>query len=751
MADKESPRGSAPSLDRQQAALDKLRQAFECHMRGMLPEAERLYLDALTESPELADALHLLGVLNAQRGDYQSAADLISRAIRFNPNDTNAHFNLGNVLRESNRFEEAIASYDRALVLAPNHIGVLLNRGLAFEHLRAFEGALASYDQAAAVDPTHAGVRYNRGNVLRDLGRLDDALASYDQALALDGGQVYALNNRANILMRLRRPGEALRDYDAAIAAGLGDANTHCNRGKALFELRLFDQALAAYERAIALDPVLAIAHQGRGNVSFELGRYDLAFRSYDAAYSIAPSLDYLEGCRLHTKMQLCDWRNLPEELAHLVSHVNQGKRATEPFWLLPTYASEAEQLLCARIFVADRHPPSPKPIWRGEKYDHRKIRVGYVSGEFRAQAVAYATADLFECHDRSKFEVHAFATGSNDGSPIRKRLEAAFDVFADVSGHSHREIADLIRAREIDILVNLNGHFGVDCTTVFAMRPSPIQVNYLGYPGTMGADYIDYLMADETVIPLDHRHHYSENIVYLPDCYQPTDRKRSIGVRTFTRSELGLPEKAFVFCCFNANHKLMPETFDMWMSILSRVEESVLWLGGSHPETRSNLKREAAARGVASDRIVFTEFMHNWSDHLARQCVADLFLDSLPHNAHTTAADALWQGVPVVTRLGSTFPGRVGASLLKALGLPELITHSAGDYEALALRLARDPALLAGIRAKLARNRITHPLFDTPRLARNIETAYRLMWERCQRDESPQSFAVEEERNAIS
>ena len=541
----------------------------------------------------------------------------------------------------------------------------------------------------------------------------------------------------------MRRFDRALADYDRATALNPADPERHYNRGNVLIRMGRGPEALAAYEQALALSPDFAAARQAHGSASFALGDYERAFLDYDAAFRLDPDRDYLEGYRLHAKMHICDWTALSEEMGDLVVHVREGKRATEPFMLLPVWSSAEDQLRCALTYAADRYPPNPSAVWKGEKYRHDKIRLAYMSGEFREQATSYLTADLFECHDRTAFTLYGIATGASDGSPMRKRLEKGFDVFVDMTAQSDYELAAFIHRSEIDILVNLNGYFGLDRTGVFAMRPAPVQVNYLGYPGTMGTPYMDYIVADSHVIPDNERAYYSEAVCYLPDTYQANDRKKPISGRIFSRAECALPEAGVVFCCFNNNHKLLPELFDVWMRLLARVDGSVLWLLEGNAAVRRNLMAESEKRGISSERLVFAPMLP-LSDHLARERLADIFLDTLPHNAHTTASDALWCGVPVVTCLGNSFAGRVAASLLNAVGLPELITTSLEDYEALALKLARDLALLDALKAKLARNRDRFPLFDTPRFTRYIEEGYRIMWERSERGLPPASFAVE-------
>ena len=652
----------------------RLRQAFLLHQQGRLEEADALYRDVLARDPGNAEALHLFGVLRAQRQEFPAAVDLISRSVALNPNNATAHYNLGNVLRDLSRLDEAVASYDRALALEPSKVEAWANRAGTLLDLNEPEKALTSCNCGLAIDPAHAAALINRANALRNLHRHDEALAAYDRVLMYYPDSADALN--------------------------------------------------------------------GRGSILQDQGRQQEAFVAYDKAFSLDTTIPYLEGWRLHAKMHICDWSNFDRDIARVLANVDEGRLAVTPYVLLAVDSSPARQLAAARVFAKDKFPPKA-PLWRGERYHHEKIRVAYVSGEFREQATSYLTADLFETHDKGRFEIHGIATGHNDKSPMRKRIEAAFDVFLDAATLSDSALSGLIREREIDILVNLNGYFGVERTNVFACRPAPIQVNYLGYPGTMGSPYMDYIVADETIIPAGEENHYSERVIRLPGCYQPNDRRRSIGARSFTRAECGLPEGGFVFCCFNNNFKITPDMFDIWCRLLSGNKGSVLWLLEVNDAVRRNLINEAGRRGIRPDRIVFAPVLP-LDQHLSRVRLADLFLDTVPHNAHTTASDALWCGVPVLTCLGSTFAGRVAASLLNAVGLAELITISREHYETLAHKIATDATRHAALKARLAENRTKAPLFDTTRYARSLEAAYRTMWERQQRSEAPVNFAVE-------
>jgi len=464
----------------------------------------------------------------------------------------------------------------------------------------------------------------------------------------------------------------------------------------------------------------------------------------YRRAVELDPDIDYLEGLFLHAKMHICDWTHFEEDCGRLEAGVANARAVAYPFHLLAWCASPAVQHACARFYVADKYPQFPVPIWGGERYAHRRIRVAYLSADYGDHPVMILAAGLFERHDRTRFETTAVSFGLDKPNRLRERLRAPFDRFVDAHHMSDEEVAKLLRDLEIDIAVDLNGFTDGARPNVFTRRAVPVQVNYLGYAGTLGRDDCDYIVADRFVVPEESRAHYTEKVVYLPDSFLVNDSGRAISARTPSRAEAGLPERGFVFCCFNNSFKITPDVFDAWMRLLGEVDGSVLWLSQAKSSSPNNLRREAEKRGVAADRLVFASGVPRNEDHLARLCHADLFLDTTPYNAHATACDALWVGVPVLTCSGASFASRVAGSLLGAVGLPELITGTLADYEALALKIARDPALLASLRQKLARNRDNHPLFDTERFTRHIEAAYTVMWERAQRGEPPQSFAVE-------
>ncbi|HUI97529.1 MAG TPA: tetratricopeptide repeat protein [Xanthobacteraceae bacterium] len=718
-------------------------QAVASHQAGRLAEAERLYAQVLAAQPHQFDALHLLGLVHYQRGDGAEAVRLIDRAIAAKPDVSAAHNSRAAALNGLKRFTEAVASCDRAIALDPTNAEALSNRGLALVELERFDDALASCERAVALRPDLPEAFNNRGNALKELERFEEALASYSQAIALRPDYADGFNNCANALIGLKRFAEALDCCQRAIALRQDLAEAYYNRGIALHELKRHEEALASYDQALALRPDYPEALVNRGTALTDLKRCEAARDSYARALGLAPEHEYLAGMHLFAKMRICDWTDFDRDCAHLARAVAGGTATALPFHLLPWSADPAVQLACAGRFVASRHPPAPAPLWRGERYAHERIRVAYLSADLRDHPVSLLAAGLFEQHDRSRFEVTAISHGPDAPSPMRARLTAAFDRFIDAEALSDADVAQRLRELEIDIAVDLNGFTEGLRPDVLARRPVPVQVNYLGYAGTMGGRYWDYILADRFVVPDDCRRFYAEQVVALPHAFMVTDAGRKISDPAPTRAQAGLPESGFVFCCFNNSYKITPDVFDVWMRLLGKIEGSVLWLAAADASATDNLRREAQARGIAPDRLIFAPKVPLNEDHLARLGLADLFLDTRCYNAHATAADALWVGLPVLACAGASFASRVAGSLLAAVGLPELITYSLADYEALALRLAGDRMRLAALRQALARNRLTHPLFDTGRFVRDLEAAYTVMWERTQRGEPPAAFAV--------
>jgi protein O-GlcNAc transferase len=717
-----------------------LRTALHFHKMGQFDKAANIYREILVHNPGNYDALHYLGLLEAQQDHFERASPLLARALELQPANKQVRANYATTLVKAGHNDSAIQTCDEGLRLEPTNVYLLYLSAIALFKSRRLPESLRRFNQLLTIQPDHVIAINERGSVLAEMKEYEQALAAFQKAVTLNPKFADAHLNLGNLFGKLEQRQEAKASFEKALELNPKLARAWSGLGNILRKRRAFDEALAAFAKALALESDLVEAWFGRGNVYTDLKQHDNAFAAYDRAFTLSSHLDYAEGARLHAKMHLCDWGKIEADFLHILSAVRHHKSASSPFFLLSTPASSADQLQCAKTYVADQG--SFPALWRGEIYAHDRIRLAYLSADFHDHAVMYLIAGLFEQHDKSRFEVSAISFGPDSSSEIRRRITDAVEHFIDVRDKTDQQIAKLLRELEIDIAIDLMGLTQNARLGVFARRPAPVQVNYLGYPGTLGAEYNDYIIGDSTVTPPEHFKYYSEQVVSLPDSYQVNDGARPIAQRAPSRTECGLPDTAFVYCCFNNLYKILPNIFDVWMRLLRARENSVLWLIEGHPTACINLRREAEKRGVSAERLIFARQMP-LSEHLARHRHADLFLDTLPYNAHTTASDALWAGVPVLTCVGTTFAGRVAASLLKSIGLNELITYSLGEYEILALKLARDSSLLGSINGQLARNKSTHPLFNTKRFARHIEKAYLGMWERHQRREPPEAFTV--------
>ena len=697
-----------PAPKQDQSIVSLFQQGLSFHQKGQLSQAKAAYEQVLEKQPKNFDALHLLGVIFLQSGSENFGLNLFDKAVAIEPDNAIAFYNRGIALQNLRRLEESLASYDRSLAIKPGYPGALFNRGNVLRGLNRLEESIESYEKTLQIKPDHLKALLNRGAALEDLKRLDDALASYDKAIALKPDYADAFNNR----------------------------------GAALEDLNRLDDALASYDKAIALKPDYADAFNNRGNTLKDIKRLDDALASYDKAIALKPDCEFLQGTKLHTQMQICDWSDLKNQLNGLEASIAKGLKVTPPLPMLGLSDRPEIQLKASRIYANGKYlEPSVQGEFKTQTAS-RKIRIGYYSADFHNHATSFLMAELFEAHDSQKFELYGFSFGPDKQDEMRNRVAISFNLFFDVTKKSDLEVAQMSRDLGIDIAVDLKGFTQYSRTGIFAEHCAPVQVNYLGYPGTLAAPYFDYIVADKTLIPQENQQYYSEKIIYLPHSYQVNDSKRKISERVFTRQELGLPESGFVFCCFNNNYKILPATFDVWMRLLKTVDLSVLWLFEGNPTAAKNLRKEAEIRGVDSARLVFAPRM-KLEEHLARHRFADLFIDTLPCNAHTTASDALWAGLPVLTQMGQSFAARVAASLLNAMDLPELITKTQEEYEARAIELANDPLQLTEIKKKLERKRETSPLFDGQLFARHIEAAYAEIHRRHLNGEMPEHIEV--------
>jgi protein O-GlcNAc transferase len=678
--------------------MTDLRRAMTLWQSGRRLEAEREIERLLAESPDSTLALKSLAEIYAASGRTAQSIDLWREAARRFPGDAGILRQLAQALLAQDSLAEAIESLRAAIAIEPDHARACSNLGLAL--LRAGEPAQAraSLEQAVAIDPGYALGHMNLGVARQQLGDPEGARASFERAVHCDPNLPHA---RAYLSEALRAvdPGAALRERARAL-------ESHAIN---LMSVRRHDEAVAIWTQVI------------------ESGA--------DVAYA--------RGDRFHCRLFCCDWSAYEETSRALQAAVASGERADRPFSFFVYSHSAQSQLTCSRTFVADRHPalsePAPVEIAPGSD----RIKVAYLSFDFHEHATAYLIAGLLECHDRSRFEVFALSYGENDQSPMRARLTGSVERFVDVSKLSDAAIGDWLRAERIQIAVDLKGLTGGARTGILASRPAPLQINFLGYPGTMGAPYIDYIVADPIVIPVEDQGCYSEQVIYLPRCYQPNDAMRALPAEGPGRASCGLPQGGFIFCCFNNLYKITPRIFAAWMELLRVTGGSVLWLLEGTAAAMDNLRAHAAAHGVARERLIFAPHIP-LSQHLARYRHADLFLDTAPCNAHTTASDSLWMGVPVLTLTGTTFAGRVATSLLHAVGLPELCTNSIEDYVSRASHLARTPGALSALKGHLENGRLRFSLFDTAAYCRDLEAAYLAIWERHARGGQPAALALE-------
>lgn len=698
-------------------------QAAHLARAGKIAEAASMLAPIVEQQPDNFPAVNTLAALRAQQGLMEEAEGLFARCAALRPDVAEVHYNRGAVLQRAGRRDEAMGAFDAALAIRPDYPDANGNRAVLLAETGRYEDALAGFAAAAAARPSPE-IWTNHAGALLKLGRHRESLASYNRALALKPDHGQARRGRASVYFQLRQFAEALSDIASILARDPADAPAWQLRGDICTQTGRREQAVESYTRAIEGRPDAIDALYNRAHNLSGLSRYDEAARDYAAVVALDPDYPYALGHLIFAKYCCCDWHGLDELRGRLLVQFHGGTLKIQPFHALVLLPSESAVLEVTRSFATEQFPPTEFPVAHQIPLSGR-IRIAYLSANFHNHAVARQLAGVFEHHDRSRFDVVAFSLGADDGGAMRRRLTAAFSEFIDARTWDDDRIAGEIRRRNIDILVDLMGFTENGRPGVAARRPAPVQVSFTGYPGTTGSGAADYLIADEIVIPPGREGYYAERILRLPNCYLPQDDARVIADGSFAREAAGLPGDGVVFCCFNHAYKIGPEIFGVWMRLLRNVPGSVLWLNSINPQARSNLLEAVRQHDIAPESIVFAGFVPADSDHLARLRLASLFLDTPGYNAHATASDALWAGVPVVTITGDRFCGRVGASLLHSLGMDELITSDLSEYEQLALALARDPERLCAIRQKLAKNIRTYPLFDTARFTRDLEQLY--------------------------
>ena len=751
-----------------------LAQALALHRQGEWAQAERLYRLILRSDPGHAPARINLGAALLEQGRLTEALESLEEALALQPDNPIAYNTYGNALVRMRRMEQALTSYGRAIALDPGYATPLSNRCEPLSSLGRHSEALESADQALRLNPHSAGAINNRGKALAALSRNQEALQCFELALQLRPDWVTALLNRSNMYLRLgepelalrdaeralrsephgaaalnargaalrllQRPHAALQDFEAALRNDATLQAAHGNRGMTLLDLQRPAEALSCFDAAMDTSEDCSEAHHGRGLALTQLQRWPEAAIAFDTALAIQPGIPYARGMAMHARLQCAHWQGYDTSRDALLDDFNRDEPVDEPFSFLTLSDSAAQQLDCSRRYMLRRHPPG-SPDSTSRAYGHAKLRIAYLSGDFGDHPMARLMVGVFEAHDRERFEVIALALRPPASGGFAQRVRASFDRYIDVSGQSQQSVARLVRELEVDILIDLMGYTRGTGIGVLALRPAPVQVSYLGFPGTSGAPYVDYLIADERVIPAHSCAYYSEAIVYLPECFQANDARASLPPASNRRDE-DLRGDGLVLCCFNATCKLNPSIYDVWCRLLEATPRSLLWLLGADEVTRGNLRYEAGRRGIDAERLVFARRV-GYEQHLARLQLADLFLDTFPFNAGATASDALRCGVPVVTCCGEAFASRMAASLLHCVGLRQLIATDLKQYEQLARELLAEPLRLAALKHQLLAGHTAAALFDPGRFCTRLESAYVQMNERRRQGGLPATFRI--------
>lgn len=747
-----------------------LNLGFALHGQQLFEEAETYLKQAIQINPEMEDAYYLLGNIAQEQGDLESAIAnfnkalelkpdfeivyrnlcqcllqsgkieaarlTLEKAISVNPNSADFHFLLGNLFASAKEPVKAISCYRKVLSIQPENAEVHCLLGDIFSDSSHFDEAVASYRSALALQPGYADAHNKMGAAFRKIGNLEEAMACFLKALASQPDSATFNSNLGVVYKEMGKLDEAVACYRKALSSTPDFPEALTNLGNIFRMQGNIDEAVACYNKALTLKPDLVTANSNLGGVLLNQNKLDHAATCFRKVLELSPESHPARLSLIYIRLHECDWKDLEINSEIVRRAVREQPPAIDdtinPFPLLALPgATPEEQRICAEKWAQiecrselARHKNLEFLFKRESK---PKIHVGYFSADLRKHPVSQLMAEIFELHDRNSFHVTAYSYGADDGSDMRKRLEKAFDRFVDLQEFTDEEIAQRIFQDQTDILVDLTGYTHNSRSRILTLRPAPVQVGYIGYLGTMGGTFMDYIIADPFLIPREDQKYYTEKVAYLP-FYQANDRQCTVA-ETPSRKACGLPQQGVVFCSFNQTYKILPDVFDVWIRLLTALPDSVLWLYASNPNAIDNLQREAKARGVSPERLIFAETLP-LDQHLARLKCADLFLDTLPYNAGTTASNALWVGLPIVTCAGKTFPSRMAGSLLTAMGVPELITYNLDDYFSLALDLARDRNKRESIRNKIIANRDLAPLFDSKLFTRNLETAYAKMLE---------------------
>jgi len=763
---------------------ERLQSALKHHQAGNLSQAENIYKEILAEQPDNFYALHYLGLIYYQLRNFGKAVEYIKKALQLNPCDTHAHFNLGNIYKEMELLDDALKSFQKSVEYGPDNADAYNNKGLIYKEKELLDEAIVCFIKAVQFNPNHVIAWYNLGIVYKNKKLLDDAIYCLQKTLSLNPNIIEAYFNLGNIFQEKKQSDSAITFYQKALQLNPDLADAYSNLGNAFMGKGCLEEAISSYRKALQLNPDLADAYSNLGNAFMGKGCLEEAISSYRKALQLNPDLadaysnlgnafkekgrldEFVISCYrkaleinpdhaeafsqlTHQLQHTCNWQELGVMEAKLdvltkKALATQTKPAETPFMSIVRKADLSVNFAVAEAWSRDiSRAMSSLGIhfsYDAGRIGKTKIVIGYLSNDFGNHATAHLMLSLFGLHNREEFEIICYSYGKDDGSYYSARIRHDCDKFVDIAGLSYDAAARRIHGDKVDILVDLKGYTRGNRLAICALRPAPVQVSYLGFPGTTGSDFFDYIISDSIVTPKEHSTYYTEKFIYMPHCYQVNNHLQTISNREWKKEHFGLPESCFVFCSFNQPYKIDPVIFDSWMRILRQVPESILWLGFRNTIVEQNLKRAAETRSVKSERLIFADTLIK-DEHLSRLRFADLALDTRIYNGHTTTSDALWAGVPVIALQGGHFASRVSSSILYAMWLPELVTNSIEEYEALAVQLANNPVELKEIRHRIAENRMKAPLFDTRRFVKNLETAYREIWKIYLAGEAPRQI----------
>ena len=719
------------------------KEAFNFYQKREFLESEKICIKILKESPNNFEVINLYAVLLFQKKNYKEAITFFNKAIKINPKRPDLYNNLSIALFQEKKYKEAIISWDNAIKIKPDYAEAFFNKGNVYSIIKDYKNSIKNFEEAIKIKKNYKEAFSNLGNVYVEMKDYERALEKFNLSTQISPINPIEYNNIGNIYFELKNFKKALENFDKALNIDKNFALSYYNKAKTYKEINNNEKAVINYEKAILLNKNFSEAYKNLGNVYLDLKILDKSIYNHQKALKINPNISFLEGTILQSKCGICDWENFSENKNLLEKNILSGKKSSNPFSTLLIYDSPHLHKKSSKIFFENEYNRNGIKEILKELPSNKKVHIGYYSSDFHNHATMYLMANLFEMHDKSKFQTYAFSFGQDDNSEIRDRVSKTFDKFLDVRLKTDEQIVDMSRELKIDIAVDLKGFTLNNRFGIFVKRCAPIQISYLGYPGTMASNCIDYLVADRTLIPEENKKFYTEKIIYMPNTYQVNDPTLKVSKKKFERKELGLPDNGIVFCCFNQNYKILPDMFSIWIEIIKKVENSVLWLMSDNPISETNLKKKFIKNNISENRLIFASRMPH-REHLSRLKLADIFLDTFPYNAHTTASDALRVGLPVVTLKGQSFASRVASSLLNSLDLNELITNSDNEYKKLAIKIAENLSLLQEIKKKINNNISNKPLFDAKLFTQHLEKAYLIALQRLKKNKSVDDIEID-------